>query len=324
MAYEIRSIPRETTPARDTAPTPAAGPPPGHGPGQRRERGKLVAVSDLHVRYEENRDIVEKLRPESDDDWLLIAGDIGEYMADIRWALTLLSSRFAKVVWVPGNHELWTPADDPVQLRGVARYDHLVALCRELGVVTPEDPYPVWNGEGGPVAIAPLFLLYDYTFRMPGLDTKEAALAAAEEAGVVCTDEFFLHPDPYPSREAWCQARLAATEERLAALPEELPTVLVNHWPVVREPTRPLWHPEFALWCGTEASADWPRRFRAAAVVYGHLHIPRLLICDGVPHQEVSLGYPREWRRRSTAPGRPVQILPATPAPAADTTGTRA
>ncbi|WP_411143949.1 metallophosphoesterase family protein [Streptomyces sp. x-80] len=318
MTYEIRVPPtaaRSAPPATGSAapPRPPQSPPPAGAP----RRGKLVAVSDLHVRYEENREIVERLRPESDDDWLLIAGDLGEYVADIRWALTLLSSRFATVVWAPGNHELWTPNGDPVQLRGVARYEHLVAICRELGVLTPEDPYPVWEGAGGPVAIAPLFLLYDYTFRPPGVYSKEAALAVAEEAGVVCTDEFFLHPDPYPTREAWCRARVAATEARLAAVPEELPTVLVNHFPLVREPTRPLWHPEFALWCGTTATADWPRRFRAATVVYGHLHIPRLLMCDGVPHQEVSLGYPREWRRRSGTPGRPVQILPAT-----DTLGT--
>ncbi|UKY55475.1 metallophosphoesterase family protein [Streptomyces inhibens] len=318
MTYEIRTL----APGAAGTPGPTAAPAPGSPRGD--GHGTLVAVSDLHVRYQENRDIVERLRPESDDDWLLIAGDVGEYVADIRWALTLLSDRFAKVVWVPGNHELWTPADDPVQLRGVARYEHLVEICRELGVLTPEDPYPVWQGAGGPAVIAPLFLLYDYTFRKPGMASKEEALAQAEEAGVVCTDEFHLHPDPYPTREAWCQARVAATESRLAAVPQELPTVLINHWPVVREPTRPLWYPEFALWCGTEATADWPRRFRAAAVVYGHLHIPRLLICDGVPHQEVSLGYPREWRRRSGAPGRPVQILPTPTTVASDTTGTRA
>ncbi|MBZ4015083.1 metallophosphoesterase family protein, partial [Streptomyces purpurogeneiscleroticus] len=306
MTYEIRALPAGV-----------AGP-----PRDDRAGGAVVAVSDLHVRYKENRDIVERLEPASADDWLLVAGDLGEYVADIRWALERLSSRFAKVVWVPGNHELWTPAKDPVQLRGVARYEHLVGICRELGVVTPEDPYPVWEGAGGPVAIAPLFLLYDYTFRPPGADTKEAALAAAEEAGVVCTDELFLHPDPYPTREAWCAARLAATEARLAALPDGLPTVLVNHFPLVREPTRPLWYPEFALWCGTEATADWPRRFRATAVVYGHLHIPRLLMWDGVPHQEVSLGYPREWRRRSGTPGRPVQILPAVPTTTAAATET--
>ncbi|MFE7285958.1 metallophosphoesterase family protein [Streptomyces noursei] len=297
MTYEIRTF----APGAQHATT---------GPAPTSCEGRLVAVSDLHVRYDENRDIVERLRPESDDDWLLVAGDVGEYVEDIRWALGRLSERFAKVVWVPGNHELWTPAKDPVQLRGVARYEHLVEVCRELGVITPEDPYPVWEGAGGPVALAPLFLLYDYSFRMPGMGSKEEALAIAEKAGVVCTDEYFLHPDPYPSREAWCRARVAETEARLAALPEDLPTVLINHWPLVREPTRPLWYPEFALWCGTEATADWPRRFRATTVVYGHLHIPRLIMWDGVPHQEVSLGYPREWRRRSGSPGRPVQILP--------------
>ncbi|MER6257898.1 metallophosphoesterase [Streptomyces sp. NPDC001584] len=275
--------------------------------------GKLLAVSDLHIRYPENDAVLNGLFPESDADWLLVAGDIAENVADVERALRLLSERFAKVVWVPGNHELWTSPDDPVRLRGVARYEHLVDICRTLGVITPEDPYPVWEGEGGPCVIAPLFVLYDYSFRPEGASTKAAALARAEAAGVVCTDEFFLHPDPYPSREAWCRARVESTERRLAAVPDELPTVLVNHFPLVREPTRILHHPEFSLWCGTEATADWPTRFRAAAVVYGHLHIPRLLWWQGVPHQEVSLGYPREWQRRPGRPALPVQILRQTP-----------
>jgi hypothetical protein len=52
-------------------------------------------------------------------------------------------------------------------------------------------------------------------------------------------------------------ARLAAVEE---------PTVLVNHYPLVRDPTRALRYPEFAQWCGTERTADWHQRFRAVAV----------------------------------------------------------
>lgn len=274
--------------------------------------GRLLAVSDLHVRYDENRKIVDGLRPQTDDDWLLVAGDVSETVEDIEWTLRLLRDRFAHVVWAPGNHELWTTPGDAVQLRGDQRYAHLVELCRQLGVTTPEDPYPVWEGEGGPVAIAPLFLLYDYTFRPAGARTHQEAMRLAEEAGVVCTDEFYLHPDPYPSRQAWCRARVRATEARLAEIPPELPTVLVNHFPLVREPTRVLRYPEFALWCGTEATDDWPVRFRAAAVVYGHLHIPRLIVRDGVPHHEVSLGYPREWTSRSAPPTLPVRILGTT------------
>jgi 3',5'-cyclic AMP phosphodiesterase CpdA len=274
---------------------------------------KLLAVSDLHVAYEENRTITEGLRPTSDDDWLIVAGDVGEMSADIEWALRLLRERFAKVIWVPGNHELWTPKDDPVQLRGVERYDHLVEMCRRLDVVTPEDDYPIWPGEGGPAVIAPLFLLYDYTFRPEGTNNKDEALAKAHEAGVVCTDEYFLHPDPYPSREAWCEARVELTEKRLSVLPADLPTVLINHWPMVREPTRVMYYPEFAQWCGTVLTADWHTRFRSACSVYGHLHIPRTTHYDDVRFEEVSVGYPREWKKWGRSDNWLRQILPVKP-----------
>ncbi|UUU36189.1 metallophosphoesterase [Streptomyces sp. CA-210063] len=274
-------------------------------------RPRLLAVSDLHISYEENRQYLDRLRPGTDEDWLIVAGDVAERAADIEHALGLLSRRFAKVIWVPGNHELWTVDDDTLRLRGEARYRHLVDLCRGLGVVTPEDPYPVWRGPGGPVVVAPLFLLYDYTFRPEGTTTTEQALERAYEAGVVCSDEFRLFPDPYPDRASWCRARVAETEHRLTGLDPSAATVLVNHWPLLREPTRVLWYPEFALWCGTELTADWHVRFRAAAVVYGHLHIPRTTTHDGVRFEEVSIGYPREWRRRGHPRGLLRDILPA-------------
>src|ERR1700730_4878849 len=130
----------------------------------RRTQPRLLALSDLHVGYPENRKIVSELRPDYDgnEDWLLLAGDVGEVIADIEWVLRTLSDRFATVIWTPGNHELWTTRNDPVQLRGEARYLSLVELCRSLGIITPEDPYRVWPGPGGAVTIAPLFLLDHY------------------------------------------------------------------------------------------------------------------------------------------------------------------
>jgi 3',5'-cyclic AMP phosphodiesterase CpdA len=273
--------------------------------------GQLWAISDLHVGFAENREILLNLRPESADDWLIVAGDVGEVFSHVEWALTTLSERFATVIWAPGNHELWTPRDDPVALRGEARYLRLVEMCRGIGVVTPEDPYPVWSGEGGPAVLAPLFLLYDYTFRPEGAATEEEALARAYEAGVVCADEMLLYPDPYPGRGDWCRARVAQTARRLEAGGGGPPTVLINHFPLIRDPTRILYYPEFAQWCGTELTADWHVRFNAAVVVYGHLHIPRTTWHDGVRFEEVSVGYPREWSRRPGRPGTLRRILPA-------------
>ncbi|GAA0467205.1 metallophosphoesterase [Paractinoplanes deccanensis] len=269
----------------------------------------MLAVSDLHVSHAENRRVFDRLRPTSPDDWLIVAGDVAEMFAEVEKALRGLRDRFRRVIWAPGNHELWTHPDDPVRLRGEQRYQALVRMCRDIGVLTPEDEYPVWRGAGGPVTVVPLFQLYDYSFRVPGAHTKEEALRRAYEAGVVCTDEMLLHPDPYPSREEWCWDRIRKTERRLDALDPTLPTVLVSHWPLVRRPTDVLWFPDFAQWCGTERTADWHTRYRAVVAVYGHLHIPRTTEYDGVRFEEVSLGYPREWSRRAAEPDPIRRIL---------------
>lgn len=274
---------------------------------------RLLAISDLHAAFPENRQIIADLQPEADGDWLLLAGDVGELTADIEWALRTLRAKFAKVIWVPGNHELWTHGKDPVRLRGEERYWYLVEMCRSMGIVTPEDPYLVWEGPEGPLTIVPLFLLYDYSFLPDGAQDKEQGLALAYEKGIVCSDEAMLDPDPYPSREAWCLARVAATERRLMDLDPAGQVVFVNHYPLIREPTRILRYPEFAQWCGTTRTADWHTRFNAVAVVYGHLHIPRMTWHDGVKFIEVSVGYPREWRewqRRGHKITVPRRVLP--------------
>ncbi len=275
--------------------------------------GALLAIADLHVEHSENRELVERMEAESDADWLIVCGDVADRPAEVEWALALLRKRFATVIWVPGNHELLTQRDDPAELRGERRYRRLVEICRELGVLTPEDPYPLWQGSGGPVCVAPLFLLYDYSFGRNIASTKEEALRLAHRAGIVCVDEFLLDPAPFPSRQAWCAARVSEAEKRLEGIDPALPTVLVNHYPLLSEPTRVLRHPEFAQWCGTERTAAWHTRFRAAAVVYGHLHIPRTTWHDGVRFEEVSMGYPRERRSWLGAARGPRRILPEGP-----------
>src|SRR6201996_5641558 len=122
------------------------------GPCGRRRRGsaggplmagRLLAISDLHVGYPDNRAYADALAPGDPDDWLIVAGDVGEIFADVGFVLASLANRFARVIWVPGNHELWTLPSDPVALRGVARYEALVKVCRRFGVLTPEDEFPV-------------------------------------------------------------------------------------------------------------------------------------------------------------------------------------
>src|SRR5215212_536556 len=117
---------------------------------------KLWAISDQHVGFPANRRLVEAL-PGSPGDWLVLAGDVCESVEDLDFVMRTLRPRFERLVWVPGNHELWTL---PGAARGVAKYEQCVEVCRAHGVLTPEEPYEVFPGAGGHLVV-PLFTLYD-------------------------------------------------------------------------------------------------------------------------------------------------------------------
>lgn len=270
---------------------------------------KLYAISDLHLALQCNREALAAL-PAYPEDWLILAGDIGETTEHLHFALSLLTPRFAKIIWVPGNHDLWTvPSKDEPPLRGEEKYLSLVEICRRYDVITPEDPYLLWPGAGAPTLLVPLFLLYDYSFRPEGTSVAEA-LHLAEEARTVCTDETLLHPTPYPSRIAWCHARCDEAERRLQAIPDSYSLILINHFPLRREHVRVNRIPRFSIWCGTTRTTDWHIRFRASVVVYGHVHVRATDYRDGVRFEEVSLGYKQNWDQNKGLQSYLREILP--------------
>ena len=254
---------------------------------------KLYAIADLHLRYEVTRRALEALRPHPYD-WLILAGDVGETEEHLRFALSILSRRFARLLWVPGNHDLWTIPTKPADLRGEEKYLRQVQICREYGVLTPEDPYVTWPGEGPRCILAPLFLLYDYSFR-PDEIPQESAIEWAAEENLLCSDEVLLHSDPYPTKQDWCRARVEQAEPRLAAAAAQGPLILINHFPLRQDLAVLPRIPRFSIWCGTRRTEDWHIRFRAEAVIYGHLHIRATHHRDGVRFEEVSLGYPQNY-----------------------------
>ena len=266
---------------------------------------KLLAISDLHLGHEANRLLLAGVTGHPDD-WLIVAGDVGETFAHMELAWQTLLPRFARIFWTPGNHELWSSGDGP---RGVARYEALVDLCRGFGVVTPEDPFQTWPGDGRTV-VAPIFTLYDYSFR-PGEIAEADAVTWARESGVLCSDERLLSPDPYETRAAWCHERVRVTRARLDAIAPDRPTVLVSHFPLRYDLARPPRIPRFSIWCGTRLTEDWGARYRASVLVSGHLHLRSTLMRDGIRCEEVSLGYPREWSRERSFDSFLREILPS-------------
>jgi predicted phosphodiesterase len=260
---------------------------------------KLYAISDLHVGYARNREALLDL-PQFPEDWLAIAGDVGETEMQLDFALGVLRQKFARVFWVPGNHELWSVGRGHFSVRGQAKYERLVAICRSNNVLTPEDPYIAWPGEGEQCILAPLFVLYDYTFR-PSKISREEAVDWAMRSGVFCTDEILLRPDPHPSVREWCEERCRATEPRLTSAAEKSSLILINHFPLRSDLVWLPRIPRFSIWCGTTRTTDWHVRFNARVVVSGHLHSRSTTWRDGVRFEEVSLGYPHQWHHSGIA-----------------------
>lgn len=211
------------------------------------------------------------------------------------------------------------------RLKGEAKYIECCRIANEYGVLTPEDEFIRWDYEvkkltvrsgGGvegvgssttkrisktttttseAVLVCPIFTLYDYSFR-PADVPREKALDWAMEHDVKATDEVLLHPDPYATRDEWCEQLIRKTEDKLfKAQSRGLPLVLINHWPLREDLITIPSIPRFSLWCGSKKTEDWHKRFNAKVVVTGHLHVRRTDWRDGCRFEEVSLGYPKQW-----------------------------
>ena len=264
----------------------------------------LWAISDLHVSHAANREIVASLRPESANDWLLLPGDVAEQESEFEWVISTLAKRFERVVWAPGNHDLWCTPADKVKLPGILCYQRLVNICRRYNVATPEDKFLRYTTEDGTsVVLAPVLTLFDYSFKSAMDHTPAQAIERARRQGVMSSDELFLKTYPYNSVIDWCSERIIYTEKRLNELSDDDELVLISHYPLIQEPTRLLKNSEFSIWCGTEKTRKWLTRYGVRMVVYGHLHLPGVNYFSGIAHVEVSLGSPNEWRNRPTNPG---------------------
>jgi hypothetical protein len=106
---------------------------------------------------------------------------------------------------------------------------------------------------------------------------------------------------------------VALTEARLDALDTATRLVLVNHFPLRPDLAVLPRIPRFTIWCGTTRTADWHTRYRADVVVSGHLHLRSTRWRDGVRFEEVSLGYPAQWRQSKAVDDYLRPILPAPP-----------
>lgn len=74
---------------------------------------RVFMLSDLHTDYSENMTWVKCLSTtRHKKDVLLVAGDVAEKYDDFVLTMSLLKDRFQRVLFVPGNHDLWCRGEE--------------------------------------------------------------------------------------------------------------------------------------------------------------------------------------------------------------------
>ena len=67
----------------------------------------------------------------------------------------------------------------------------MLEICKAFSVRTPEDEFLIIEGNDETLAVVPMFLLYDYSFR-PDSIPENQAVEWAMDSNVLCTDEVLI------------------------------------------------------------------------------------------------------------------------------------
>lgn len=235
---------------------------------------RVFAISDLHVDYAENKSWVAGLSfHDYQRDVLICAGDISHRVAEVASTLKSLRQRFAAVVYVPGNHELWV--NGSARGNSLEKFEQIQRLAAEEGIQTG----PLRMEE---VSLVPLHAWYDHSFGQPSADLLERwadyQLCQWPEGfdHAMITKHFLSQNQPLLR----ASGKPVISFSHFVPRSDLLPDSGGGHF------LRPV--------LGSGSIDAQIRQLGAFMHVYGHYHVNGRREIDGVTYLNNALGYPRE------------------------------
>lgn len=240
---------------------------------------RVFAISDLHVDHEVNAKWVGELSTiDYRDDVLILAGDLTDALSLLEWCLRALTSRFRKVLFVPGNHELWLIRDSGIAT-SFDKVSKVVDVVRASGASMQTYRVPG-------LAIVPLMSWYDYSFGEPSADLQSRWMD-------YCACRW---PPGFSARKVAVQfmamnpPHQALPGERLITFSHFLPRI--DLMPSFIPPESRTLYPVL----GSDLIERQLRAMSSSLHVYGHSHVNRNVVIDGVQYVNNAFGYPAETR----------------------------
>jgi predicted phosphodiesterase len=238
---------------------------------------RIFALSDIHVDYGVNAEWVAKLSvADYQNDVLILAGDVSDKRRLLDWCVGTLVKRFKKVLFVPGNHDLWVIRDGGAK-DSLQKFDDVCAAVESSGASM--QPFR----ERG-LSIIPLLAWYDYSFGEP-----------SEELRSIWMD---YHACRWPSgfTEKHIAAHFAAFNNQQSSLIGDK-VITYSHFlpridlmPGFIPSTKKLLYPIL----GSTQLERQVRKLNPQIHVYGHSHVNRQVKIDGVSYINNAFGSPSE------------------------------
>ena len=264
---------------------------------------RVHALSDIHVDYPENLSWIEGLDERTyGSDALILAGDVTHRMDRLETALAVLRERFARVFYVPGNHEPWLRDGDFAD--SLEKLERIFELCARLDVsVAPEKV----GTDGTPVWIVPLLSWYV----KPEEGPESLYLPRDDEDPNldIWADDHFVRWPAFPGHRNASEYFLARNRSHVERR-YDAEVISFSHFcprlDILFERGRPRQRPSttdarrrfnFSRVAGSTTIDAQIREIGAAIHVYGHQHRNRYRRVDGVLYVSHCLGYPHERGR---------------------------
>jgi len=240
---------------------------------------RIFALSDVHVDYEVNAQWVRNLsNVDYRDDILILAGDLTHKLPELASCLSAFATRFAKVMYVPGNHELWVLGEAP-ERTSLQKFADVVSVAGQSGVCMR--PYAQ-----GDVLIAPLLGWYDYSFGEPSQDLYNVWMDFH-----ACRWPPGFQPGDVAAHFTRLNGEISARgATKIISFSHFLPRIdLVPSYVSSK-------HRMLDPVLGSARLERQLRELGSSIHVYGHSHINRRVERDGVTYINNAFGYPGEER----------------------------
>jgi predicted phosphodiesterase len=238
---------------------------------------RVFALSDIHIDYDVNANWIANLSCyEYQDDVLILAGDVTDTRRLLDWCLRTLAKRFYKVLFVPGNHDLWVLREDR-EKNSLQKFDDICAVAESSGALMQ-----VFRERS--MSIIPVLGWYDYSFGDPSEELKSIWMdyrACRWPSGFTEKDvaaHFGTLNDKHVSLATGKVITYSHFLPRIDLMPGFVPGAKRLLYPVL----------------GSTQLDRQLRQFNSNIHVYGHSHINRQVTIDGVTYVNNAFGYPSE------------------------------